>query len=229
MAINTATASTAQAATTAQTQSKSDKAKSSLLGNFDNFLTLFITQLKYQDPLEPMDTSQFTNNLAQLSGVEQAVNTNANLENIASLLSGSAMNQSVSYLDKAVEFSSDKIQLTSSRVTGGFYELSEAADSVDIIISDANGVPVRTIPGKASEGKQLAEWDGTDDVGNPMKEGNYQMQVLARKKGTSEAKKIPTTVLGIVKGVTMDQGTAWLQIGEETVEASAIKSIQSRQ
>ncbi|MCK5042335.1 MAG: hypothetical protein KAR62_08565, partial [Sphingomonadales bacterium] len=71
--------------TAAAVQSDSQKAKNTLGGDFNTFLSLLTTQLQYQDPLDPLDSNEFTNQLVQFTSVEQEIKSNENLENIAVL------------------------------------------------------------------------------------------------------------------------------------------------
>ena len=90
MDVNAATAAASQTAT----------AKTSLSGNFDMFLRLLTTQLQNQDPLEPLDSTKFTEQLVSYSQVEQQINTNANLEALLALTKAGAGSIAVSYLGK---------------------------------------------------------------------------------------------------------------------------------
>src|SRR5258705_12714917 len=87
-------------AVSAASQSEAAKAKTTLGSNFDTFLTLLTTQLKNQDPLSPMDSSQFTQQLVQISMVEQSINANQNLESLSSLTQTRVGTEAVSYLGK---------------------------------------------------------------------------------------------------------------------------------
>jgi hypothetical protein len=89
-------------ATSASTTSAAANAQKSLSGNFETFLTLLTTQLKNQDPLSPMDSNQFTQQLVQFSQVEQQINSNKNLESLIALTKSQSATSAVSYLGKTL-------------------------------------------------------------------------------------------------------------------------------
>src|ERR1700744_3656694 len=97
-----ATDPTAAAAAAGASSSTQSAAQSQLSGNFDTFLTLLTTQLQNQDPLSPMDSTQFTQQLVEYSQVEQQINTNTNLTSLISLQQAGAGAASVGYLGKNV-------------------------------------------------------------------------------------------------------------------------------
>ncbi|HZZ11369.1 MAG TPA: flagellar hook capping FlgD N-terminal domain-containing protein, partial [Paraburkholderia sp.] len=77
-------------------------ASQQLAGNFDTFLTLLTTQLQNQDPLSPMDSTQFTQQLVAFSGVEQQINTNNNLQSLIALNQSQQAASAVSYIGHSV-------------------------------------------------------------------------------------------------------------------------------
>src|SRR5262252_7667572 len=89
-------------ATSAASASQATSAQKTLSGNFDTFLTLLTTQLKNQDPLSPMDSNQFTQQLVQFSQVEQQINSNKNLESLIALTKSQSATNAVSYLGKTL-------------------------------------------------------------------------------------------------------------------------------
>ncbi|MGB1540522.1 MAG: flagellar hook assembly protein FlgD, partial [Rickettsiales bacterium] len=83
--------------------SKANQARSKLSGDFDTFLLLLTTQLQNQDPIEPLDTNEFTAQLVQFANVEQAIDTNSNLETMISMQQGTQINNAVNYIGNFVE------------------------------------------------------------------------------------------------------------------------------
>src|SRR3954470_17819141 len=90
------------ASTSATSTSAAASAQKQLAGNFDTFLTLLTTQLKNQDPLSPMDSNQFTQQLVQFSQVEQQINANKNLESLVSMSKAQGATSAVGYLGKTL-------------------------------------------------------------------------------------------------------------------------------
>src|SRR5882672_6224499 len=114
------------------------KAKTTLTGNFDTFLTLLTTQLKNQDPLSPMDSSQFTQQLVQFSQVEQSINANQNLESLISLTKQRVGGEAVSYLGKTVTLTDGAAGLNNGQAQWG-YSLGSGSASTHLVVSDSNG------------------------------------------------------------------------------------------
>ncbi len=185
------------AAATAQTT----KAKNTLSGNFDTFLRLLTTQLQNQDPLEPLDSSKFTEQLVSYSQVEQQINTNANLESLLALSKSAATASAVSYLGK--------MALTGGAVTGlqndtatWRYKLPGDAASVRLSIADASGHVVRTLSGEMTVGTHEFAWDGKNAAGTKLPDGAYQLSIVAK---AADGTDITSTIsgVGIVKEIDM--------------------------
>mgnify|MGYP000415501120 CR=1 FL=1 len=129
--------------TSGQTAAKS--AGVSLAGDFDQFLTLLTTQLANQDPLSPMDTTEFTNQLVLFAGVEQQIASNENLEELISLSGGNQAVQAVSYIGKKAEANGNIFQLTENGAEIG-YELASEAQPATILTFDEHDTLARLDP-----------------------------------------------------------------------------------
>lgn len=177
--------------TSAADASKAVAGGKSLAKNFDTFLTMLTVQLKHQDPLSPMDSTQFTNQLVQFAGVEQQINANSNLERLISTTNLNTKSQSIGYLGQYVEADTnqvplqgstetvtDKIQLTNSNAVFN-YNLDAAAASTTLKIMDANGNVVRTIAGGVNAGPHQYQWDGTNSDGVKLPDGTYTVTAAA--------------------------------------------------
>lgn len=158
--------------------SASSKATQQLAGNFDTFLTLLTTQLQNQDPMSPMDSNQFTQQLVQFSGVEQQINTNKNLESLVSLTQNRASADAVGYLGKSVTMSGGKGVLIDGAAKWTYGLDSKAKDNT-ITITNADGRVVYTTQGETSAGVHNFEWDGKDNMGNQMPNGEYHLNLNA--------------------------------------------------
>src|SRR5688572_13962266 len=135
LANTTATNSSSTSTSTATTSSDSTE---TLFDNYEAFLSLLTTQLQNQDPLDPMDTAEFTNQLVQYANVEQSIKTNDTLESILGLTSWNTNTLALSYVGKTVEYASDYSSLTDGTATWN-YDLDESADSVVLTVKDQNG------------------------------------------------------------------------------------------
>jgi flagellar basal-body rod modification protein FlgD len=186
---------TAAADTSAASASKSLTSGKSLAKNFDTFLTMLTVQLKHQDPLSPMDSTQFTNQLVQFAGVEQQINANSNLEKLITATSLNTKSQALGYIGHYVEADSnmvplqggadkitDKVELIGGKSTFN-YTLDGTAATTQLKITNANGVVVRTIAGEIGKGRHEYTWDGTDSSGQKVADGTYT--VTATSTATS--------------------------------------------
>lgn len=198
---------------TAGTSTSTTGASKSLAGladNFDNFLVLLTTQLKNQDPTAPMDTNDFTSQLVSFTGVEQAVNTNSNLEKLISLTKTNQTNDAVGYLGKTVEVEGSAGSLTNGKAEF-FYNIEEDADYTSILITDQDGRLVKSIDGNTKAGKSSLAWDGKSESGRQMPDGMYNILVKAVDAQGNEI-KTSTTVTSTVNGVTIKDGSPMLTL-----------------
>jgi len=183
-----------------------------LADTFDTFLALLTTQLKNQDPLDPTDSSEFTNQLVQFAGVEQSIATNDKLDELLQFQTGSQLTNAVSYIGKTVEIVSDKLLLKdgTSKIT---YGLDGNANKTTITILDEDGNAVRTVDGNTSTGRHEFVWDGKDNAGNTVADGVYNFTVIATGADDKTVNTV-TAAVGVVTGIEAVDGTVTLNIGE---------------
>jgi len=169
-ALNPAATTTTSTAATTQTQ----------------FLTLLTTQLKNQDPLNPMDNAQMTSQLAQISTVEGLDKLNNTLTGLIDSQSQTQTLQAASLVGKGVLTAGSKLTLASGNAVGGF-TLAGAADSATVTIKDASGNKVRTMTFSGVDaGTTPFAWDGSTDAGNTAApDGNYTFSVTATQGSNS--------------------------------------------
>ncbi|SFJ61986.1 flagellar hook capping FlgD N-terminal domain-containing protein [Celeribacter neptunius] len=176
--VDSVTASTAATTTTSSSTSSSsstsEEASSGISSDFETFLKMLTVQMQNQDPLNPIESSDYATQLATFSGVEQAVQTNDLLKDLSSQLglmgfsqlSGwvgmEARSESAAYFDGA-----SPVTLTG--------EFASAADNAKLIVRDASGTVVQERSMEPTEGS--FEWDGLDDDGEPFEAGNYSFEI----------------------------------------------------
>ncbi|HEY8594577.1 MAG TPA: flagellar hook capping FlgD N-terminal domain-containing protein [Devosiaceae bacterium] len=217
MNVNSAT-STAAAATTA--------AGPSIADNFNTFLTLLTTQLKNQNPLDPLDTNQFTQQLVQFSGVEQQLKTNTYLQTLIESSQVASNTQAVSFIGKKVTSANAKSQLVDGSANW-IYSIGKNADSAAITIKDANGNAVYTKKMPLSAGTGSFTWDGVGDAGVALPDGAYSITIDARD---SSGNYIPvsTQMTGQVVGVDLSGSQPVLKLnGGATVPMSSVIAVNS--
>lgn len=192
-------------------------AQSRLATNFDTFLTLLTAQLKNQDPLSPMESNEFTQQLVQFSSVEQQINANKNLESLISLTKDRSGIDAVSYLGKTVTITdgTGSLQDGSAKWT---YNLQGASTATALVVSDARGRTVYATSGSTAAGPHEFVWDGKDPSGNPLPDGAYKLTVRAEVSG----EKIGTSVSsqGLVDEVDLSGSEPILLMGALAVPLS---------
>ncbi|HET6419109.1 MAG TPA: flagellar hook capping FlgD N-terminal domain-containing protein [Geobacteraceae bacterium] len=214
------------AVTTNDTTTAAQSMKQDIGMDSEDFLKLFIAQLQNQDPLNPMDGTQFITQLAQMSQVEQAYNTNTNLQNILSAINGNANYSAVSFIGKEVLAPGSQVNLTNGGQPALNYSLPQSAASTEIDISDTNGNIVRTITGAGgSAGDYSVAWDGKDNSGNVLPAGTYNFSVNGMD---SSGNRFTATSLiqGVVTGVKLDGTSPVLTVGGADVALSSILGVE---
>ena len=147
------------ASTTTQTDSAASRTR--LSDNYDTFLILLTAQLQNQDPLAPMDSTQFTQQLVQFSQVEQQIRTNEQLEGLVGQYNAAAAGAALSYLGKDAIISASETYLAGGEANWA-YRLPEAATSMTVSVKDMQGRTIyETNTAARGGGEHLFTWDGT--------------------------------------------------------------------
>jgi flagellar basal-body rod modification protein FlgD len=200
-------------------------AKSEASADIGNrFLTLLVTQLKNQDPLNPLDNAQVTSQLAQLSTVNGINKLNDTLSGLVASFGASQYLQAANLVGHEVLVAGEQITLAAGKAAGGF-TLPAAAERVVVGITDANGQRVRELTlGALPAGGQRFEWDGKTDLGAAAKDGKYTISISA----TIDGKAVPVDALasGKVTGIVPGSKGTQVQIaGLGLVDLASIKEI----
>jgi flagellar basal-body rod modification protein FlgD len=200
-------------------------AQQQLSGNFDTFLTLLTTQLQNQDPLNPMDSNQFTQQLVEFSQVEQQINTNDNLKTLIGQGASQTGAYAVSYLGKAVTIANGQAPLANGQAVWA-YNLGTAAANTQLTVTDANGNVVYTGAGETAAGAHAFTWDGTTTSGAQAPDGTYKLAVTAAAAdGTPVQSNVTST--GVVSEVDMTGTPPMLMVGPMPVALTDIAGVQS--
>ncbi|MEA5114717.1 MAG: flagellar hook assembly protein FlgD [Geobacteraceae bacterium] len=210
---------------TSSSSSASASMKKSIGMDKDDFLTLLITQLQNQDPLNPMDGTEFMTQMAQLTQVEQAYNTNTNLESILSALNNSSSLSASSLVGKSVSAAGSQVALTSGGSAQISYFVPSAAEQVTVTITDSNGSTVRTLTqGQTAAGTSSVTWDGRDASGNQLAAGTYNVSVAGINSAGNTVTCQPL-VTGKVEGISYSGTSPTMTIGGLTVPFNNIMSV----
>lgn len=200
-----------QSSTSGNATAAATAASSQLAATQDRFLTLLVTQLQNQDPLNPMDNSQVTSQMAQLSTVSGINQLNATVQALSASMAAAQSLQATSMIGHAVLVPGNQIAMAGGK-SNAAVELSQAADSVTVTIADAKGNAVRTLRlGAQDAGIVDFQWDGKDESGTTLADGAYTYTASAVLGGT---KSTPTTLTyGLVNNVSLTSGVAQLNVG----------------
>jgi flagellar basal-body rod modification protein FlgD len=222
--VNTTQTPAANGSTKAATVAES---RTKLNANFDTFIKMLTTQLQYQDPLKPMDTTQFTNQLVMYSQVEQQLSGNEKLDKLISLSQGQGTNAALGYLGWEVSAQNSNLPLQAGKAN--FSVTSEKpASKVAISITDSAG---RTVRGITTEGNNKTElnfsWDGKDNNGNQLSDGAYKISVIVSDAGGGKI-NAKTYTSGVVTGIGLDEsGNTLLEMGTIKITPSAVRSVRA--
>jgi len=219
----------------------------------DAFLQLFITQLQYQDPMEPVSDADFIAQLAQFSTLEQLNQINGTLENGMGLADDLAplatlediktrleenlqndllLSQTINnttaaaMIGRTITWQTETIALGDSGDIDLYYGLAADADAVIAKVYDDQGQLVRVLStGGKSAGEQKFVWNGKDDDGNRLSAGAYTVEISAVADG--ETQELAPYFKGKVDGVRYIEGQAYLHVGELLIPLSEIREISA--
>jgi len=219
-----ATSSVSTASTSTSSSSSSTSSSSTLTSS--NFLSLLVSELQNQDPLNATSTTDFINQLTSYANFTQQQSINTNLSALASSFSSLVTLNSVNYIGHTVEAKTDTATLSSGSATFG-YSLSSAASNVAITIKDSSGNTVYTGTGTGNSGSNTFTWDGKNSSGTQLADGGkYTISVTATNSaGTSVLNY--TTVTGTVTGIDTSTSTPSLTVNGVSVSASNIIGVTS--
>jgi len=205
--------------------STQNAAQQQLSGNFDTFLTLLTTQLQNQDPLNPMDSNQFTQQLVEFSQVEQQIDTNNNLTTLIGQGSSQTGTYAVSYLGKAVTVANGNAPLANSQAIWA-YDLNTTAANTQLSVTDSNGNVVYTGAGETAAGTHAFTWDGKSTNGAQEPDGTYKLTVSAAAADGSAVTSTVTST-GVVGEVDMTGATPTLMVGPMPVALTDISGVEN--
>lgn len=187
-------------------------ASSQLNVDYENFLQLLTAQISNQDPLAPMESTEFVSQLAQLSQVEQSIQTNANLETLSATMSATAVKSDLGLLGHDVLVASDQLQNDGGGARIG-YRLSEEVTQVAITIRNGSGQVVKRLTGSSGQAGELHEltWDGSTQSGDPAATGLYQISVTGLTQDGGQVSGEPFVQTG-VEAISFESGASVLHL-----------------
>jgi flagellar basal-body rod modification protein FlgD len=199
--------------------------RATIADNFDTFLQLLVTQLKNQNPLDPLDTNQFTQQLVQFTSVEQQLKTNEFLEAMMTASQNAGNAEAVSYVGKIVTASGNKAELVNGRAQWHFAVAEPAA--ITATVRDVDGNVVYTKTGSVEQGESVFTWDGIGTDGRKRPDGSYSITVEARN-ADGKLINVATEMTGEVTGVDFTGSEPVLIVGNARVNMSAVMSVRAK-
>jgi len=191
-----------------------------------DFLTLFTTQLKNQDPLDPVKNEAFVAQLAQFSQLEATTNMASSLTNFTTSMASSQITSSAGLIGTKVSVPDGPAILVSGQQVPATITLPNGADGVQLQVFDSKGVLVSTqTAGAQTAGDMLFNWNGQDDVGNALPSGTYRFVASAVSQGKTITPTVSTmaTVLGVSQQA--DKSMVLQVTGGKTIKLSDVTKI----
>lgn len=199
-------------------------AQLSLASNFDIFLKLLTTQLQNQDPSNPADPNQFTQQLVAFAGVQQQVESNTYLKQLLAAVQGNQVASASSYIGTTIEATGNQGGLTNGFAEFG-YTLTGAAANVEVTIKDSSGITVFVGSGTGKNGKNIVTWDGKNSfTGAQLPNGAYQISVKATDASGNAVTATPY-IVGTVNSAAISDGTVILDVGGLQVPVTQVTKI----
>ncbi|PZQ48479.1 MAG: flagellar hook capping family protein [Micavibrio aeruginosavorus] len=216
-----ATVDTVTTTGVASSAANTTNAQAQLSEDFSQFLTLLTTQLQNQDPLSPMDSTEFTNQLVQFSQVEQQINSNAKLDNLVALQLSSISTVALGYVGMDISYVSSDMNFDGTNPVEINFALGSEAVTSKINIYDEEGELVYSKDAPKNVGTNSYTWNGTDSNGNALPAGTYTVKIDALDKAGTAIDN-STVVSGHVKGIETQNGVVYVLVGDRAVPLASI-------
>ncbi len=197
-------------------------ANDTLASNFTTFLQLLTTQLKNQNPLDPLDTNQFTQQLVQFAQVEQQLKSNTQLETLVSLQKTAQSTQALGYVGQTVAIDGQTSLLSGNAAGWSFNSPKPASATINIL--NSTGATVFTGSYSLNSGIQNFVWDGRNNSGVKQPDGDYKLSITA-KDASGQAVAVSTEVQGVVDSVDMTKTPPTLSVNNTEYALDKIKRV----
>jgi len=199
--------------------------KTNIAGDFDTFLRLLTTQLANQDPLSPMDSNQFTEQLVQFASVEQSVAMNDKLEAIQTSLAADRFGAGAGYLGRAIEARVSTLRLGRTGTASFAMNVAEQPAQLAVNVKNASGKTIAQLLPPPAAGAQTVVWDGRDKDGLRAPAGTYHVEVAAADAAGTPI-PVSTHLSGIVDAVESEDGTLFLDVAGHRVALSDVTAVR---
>tara|TARA_R110000868_G_scaffold69568_3_gene204678 strand:+ start:5490 stop:6143 length:654 start_codon:yes stop_codon:yes gene_type:complete len=198
--------------------------QTSLASNYEMFLSLLTSQMKNQDPLDPLDSTQFVDQLVSFSGVEQQIAQNRNLESLLIVQSAAAQTSSVGYIGRVATALTPDSRLQDGAANWQ-YELPESSKTTEMIIRDSSDRIVYRTTGETTTGRHDFNWDGKTSSGATAPDGVYTLEInAAAQNGANITAEIRASAR--VTGIDLSGSEVVVKMGGVEVPLSSVLALQ---
>jgi len=208
-----------------QGQANETKKEADPLGR-NAFLKMLIAQLENQDPLNPMQGSEFSAQLAQFSSLEQLFNMNDHLETISASLGTEGKENVLDYIGKQVMIEDNTLTLRDGEISGGVFTLEESAEIMISVYDDIGREIVALYPGQMAAATHQIDWNGYDRSGNVVPDGTYRFELTAIEANGAYV-PVKTAAIGLVTGVSYANGTPYLEVDGHLVDPTTVVTVRN--
>ena len=224
--MTTTTATTSTTTTSSSTSNASSVAGAQqIAGNYNTFLQLLTTQLQNQDPLNPVDTNEFTQQLVEFASVEQEINMNSNLQTLISMQQTSESLQALQLVGTNVTVNSNSAQLSNATATAATWGFSSPSPATgNITITSSSGQVAYTGTVSLSSGSNTFSWTGQGNNGVIWPDGTYTAAITATDANNA-AVSVTTQVQGTITSVDVSQSPPQVTVGGQTYSINSIQSV----
>lgn len=210
-----------------QTPGSSRTPQSGISLGKNDFLKLLVTQMKNQDPLDPMDGTEFTAQLAQFSSLEALQNIDGQIQNLKTAQLSANNARAADYLGKTVTAAGDRFELSGGAISDFRFRIDTAAAQTFVKIYSSTGAFVTSLDtGAKAAGEHVISWDGTDSQGIQMQDGSYFAEVVAADENGNPV-EAETLFSGRAVEINFRNNTAYIMIGNREITLDDIRKISS--
>ena len=218
----TPTSSTSASATAAAATSTSSQ---QIAGNFDEFLQLLTTQLQNQDPLDPMDTNSFTQELVEFSSVEQQIDMNTNLQSLITMQQTTEATSALQLVGSTITVGGNSATLSNATSTPATWSLTTSTPAnATVTVTNSSGSTAYSGTLSLNAGTQSFTWNGQGSNGQTWPDGVYTLSVKATG-ANGQAVTVSTQVQGVVSGVNLNSNPPTLKVNGQNVQISQVTAI----
>lgn len=194
----------------------------------DDFLTLMITQLKNQDPMKPLDPSQYVGQLAQFSSVAGLKEVNTAIASLTASLRGNQVLDGAGMIGRTVIAEGNDVYLGAPaedrQGIAGAIDVPGGTNSLQLVVRDASGATIKTQALATTAGMRGFQWDGTTDSGVQAPAGAYRVELVANVAGKNES--LATSIAASVSSVSLDPKTGGLMLDTDTLGEISMSDVE---